>query len=426
MLVRSETRCSDQPEMERPSPVKLEEGVDVFKYLPADMRTELFSYLSPMDTVSCASVSRDWYKFSTEQLLWYKLFINQFPLLRCPNGQWLSDWRQVFGAKFCLEKNWKQDKFEVRSIGPGGSRISHVVNETDTLHSAKTLLLYADKNHKIRISDPYGGQEFKKLTGHRHTVTEIHVEGPLVISGDTSGSIALWDLRLASDPLPWCSHSSELVSHVPKFHKTGISGIIVHNNDLITASLDGFIKVWDLEKFSLRLSWFTNKEEDENRNDDEDDDDVGGGNFRNFPVRCVKYQDNGIVSTVGSYLKKYDLRTGQNVWNIPTEHSISWFELVRDYNVLTSSKHQSSLAMWDIRYPREKASSFDGDYSGVTKFHYDGMKIISCGSSLSVKYFDDDGSVLSNHSLFHTSWDFISDVSLFFFLVKNQGCEHSS
>eukprot|EP01126_Amoeba_proteus_P053980 TRINITY_DN660_c0_g1_i18.p1 TRINITY_DN660_c0_g1~~TRINITY_DN660_c0_g1_i18.p1 ORF type:complete len:137 (+),score=7.04 TRINITY_DN660_c0_g1_i18:22-432(+) len=87
------------------------------------------------------------------------------------------DWRQVFGAKFCLEKNWKQDKFEVRSIGPGGSRISHVVNETDTLHSAKTLLLYADKNHKIRISDPYGGQEFKKLTGHRY----IHIRLPVFL-----------------------------------------------------------------------------------------------------------------------------------------------------------------------------------------------------------------------------------------------------
>lgn len=112
------------------------DGFDILSYVPADMRFEVFTYLTPVSITCCMRVCKAWYESASEQLLWYTMFLSTFPLLNAPNTSWEKDWRTgkldcpfietiVYGAMSVLEGNWKATVYKKRKYA-GGTCVTYL------------------------------------------------------------------------------------------------------------------------------------------------------------------------------------------------------------------------------------------------------------------------------------------------------------
>ena len=81
------------------------------------------------------------------------------------------------------------------------------------------------------------------MHGHSGAILELQVVGNLLFSGSMDGTIRVWDLNSAQ-----CIHTCQA-------HNMPVMGILVWENHLLSCSLDGTIKVWTWNAPNLDLTY---------------------------------------------------------------------------------------------------------------------------------------------------------------------------
>jgi hypothetical protein len=66
--------------------------------------------------------------------------------------------------------------------------------------------------------------------------------GHHLISGDSAGSIVLWDLQRSKQLLPWSMASNEAVNALPNVHAAKITHMLADDNTFATCSMDSTVK----------------------------------------------------------------------------------------------------------------------------------------------------------------------------------------
>ncbi|EGC37011.1 myosin heavy chain kinase A [Dictyostelium purpureum] len=103
-----------------------------------------------------------------------------------------------------------------------------------SLHCCSSYLYSTSKDNVIKIWDLSNFSCIDTLKGHWNSVSTCVVKDRYLYSGAEDNSIKVWDL----DTL-------ENVYSIPKGHSLGVKCLLVFNNQIISTSFDGNIKIWE-------------------------------------------------------------------------------------------------------------------------------------------------------------------------------------
>ncbi len=144
---------------------------------------------------------------------------------------------------FPVQYNLKEE-LQATTINLGSSEHSKI-DKFIILSSGLILCGYSDG--QIKWVDIASGKVIDSKKGHEGYVGAIvEVNSDLFATAGSDGVIKFWNSATGAE-----------VSIIPDAHQKPIHSLVIHKNRLVSASLDGTVKVWSLEKdHNLLMSFF--------------------------------------------------------------------------------------------------------------------------------------------------------------------------
>jgi len=238
------------------------------------------------------------------------------------------------------------------------SDVLHVMPNSGTTFLIKKKLASGSGN-LVYFWDIDNSSEPRHFKGHKANVSCLETSGGIIISGDEDGNMLLWDRTRPPELLPWSNISGELVSTLPNVHKSSIVCIKYDDDHLASSSLDGTVKVWDLNKVCLKHKFVvTNPEVNE-------------------AVSFLQLHGNDLLTASGDgFIKQWDLNSGKCQLSINNGHRVSCLQQIGTYTVYSSSPEEDVIKLWDLRLPARPVYLYPG-FEGVNYFGFDGAKFVA-------------------------------------------------
>jgi len=303
-----------------------------------------------------------------DQYFWYIAYQENWNLFYPENENWQRDWRLVYQKKLRIETNWKKNRY----LKKGRLRHDQIIDclscDLKMWHDQpKNKKLATCSGHHVYYWDIEAGTD-RRFKGHKVPIKSLATSGDIILSGDEAGNILLWDLTRSPEILPWSNISGELVAPIPNAHKGAVLNIKYNDDYLASSSFDGSVKVWDLNKMALKLTFEHTPEES-----------VDPAPNVTQPVRCMELRDD-ILLTAGleNTIKLWDLGTGKNTLVIDNTNPVSCIfqNPVRSHYLYSSSVRDAGIKMWDLRLATTPIAQFREIREPIKYFVFDGSKFV--------------------------------------------------
>jgi WD40 repeat protein len=231
--------------------------------------------------------------------------------------------------------------------GHGDGINSILVNENQLISTS-----YNDDGI-IRIWDIESGQEVRSLAGHSRWVTDILVNEKQLFSASRDGMIKIWDLKNGREMKSISIHDGSPIDNIKLYKnnlisasnrgrinildlengqitplaglQNGFSDILVHEDQLISSSVDYIIKIWDLKS----------KKEIRTLNSE-------------IEIGSVPLIHDNLLylgSIYGHFVKIFDIKSGKQVETLYTSNS----RLLNYKNQLIINS-MSGTTLWDFNF----------------------------------------------------------------------------
>ena len=196
-----------------------------------------------------------------------------------------------------------------------------VLDADSSTDSSKLTSCSADRT--VILWDVEAGKVIRKYRGHLSKVNSVRFNQPdssLIFSGSYDCSVRCWDCR---------SHSWEPLQIIDDA-KDSVSKIQVSDHEILTGSVDGYVRIYDIRKGLLK------------------EDCIGE------PVTSVTYSSDGqcvLASTLDSSIRLIDKDTGSVLnkftGHVNKEYKIDSCVSLCDMYVLSGSE-DGNLYIWDL------------------------------------------------------------------------------
>ena len=246
------------------------------------------------------------------------------------------------------------------SLGGGGEvRLEGHIGQVTSLAAGNGMLFSGGQDKTIRVWKPSSAQagahhfecaavlDQQNADGHRSSISCMTMAGPILFSGDTAGTIKVWDLQTGSI-------KQTLIKAHRNAQYPAITQLLIWEGHLLSGSLDGEIKIWEPASDGTNMvnptCVYTHPEEMHN---------PGGGRGRGRGYR--NSTNNGVLAMQGvaDLEGKAVLMVSYN-----TEHCIKLYELPTfvDRGTLTHVNNPRAMAS----FPQAQLL-FAGDETGKLK-----------------------------------------------------------
>ena len=112
-------------------------------------------------------------------------------------------------------------------------------------------------DNSLRLWDIHSGECVRVITGHAAPLSTISISplGKIAVSGDYDGKMVLWDLDSGKKVHSFFTRGSE--QKKKSAHEDVITSFDFSQDQVVLASgsLDATIKIWDMRKYELSISF---------------------------------------------------------------------------------------------------------------------------------------------------------------------------
>jgi WD40 repeat protein len=232
-----------------------------------------------------------------------------------------------YGYKYSSEVETKKYLIRVLNLNTGVLRNNLVHNQPLTnveISSSGNILVSGDKTGNLNIWNLQNGKLQKMLTGHNSSINSIAIspDEKTIVSTEYDGQIKIWDLS-----------SGTLKSTFTGHDKSSIDGsviVLITNNTLVswlqTYNDRGDVKIWDLQTGNFKYT-------------------LNGTNFNFLKVSAdakhlIIYGKNGI--------NKWELATGELKNNVKIAGDI--LTISPDNKIVVTSQEVNNINIWKMPF----------------------------------------------------------------------------
>jgi WD40 repeat protein len=209
----------------------------------------IYSFLSPGQLCHAARVCRQFKACIYDTGLWRELYHQRWRMsyrVISPS----ANWKLVFQQRATSQFNMRGNTFDLVSVGRSQNMFGGASGYCLQLlpNSDRALVGYRDT--QIKEFDVTTGAETRLLKGHTAPVVSMCARQTSLVSGDSSGTLILWDLSKASCALPWNRTSYELTGRL-RGAAEEVSQVYLDDapvTRLMSAGSDGEITLFDLAR----------------------------------------------------------------------------------------------------------------------------------------------------------------------------------
>jgi WD40 repeat protein len=184
-----------------------------------------------------------------------------------------------------------------------------------------SLLASGDSSGSLRIWDTRSGQEKRSFAAHADGVAAVALsrDGRLLISSGGKQGLALWDMG-----------SGRKAAEVQYLSAGKIRALAATPDDkcVISANEDGTIVVWSFESLALERSF--------------------RGNAPGLTASVAVTPDGGGILTGGAQLKLLDIGTGRELWSLDGHNGhVKSVAVSPDGRIVVSGGSDGQIVVWD-------------------------------------------------------------------------------
>ncbi|MBE9058280.1 WD40 repeat domain-containing protein [Sphaerospermopsis sp. LEGE 08334] len=231
------------------------------------------------------------------------------------------------GYKYSSEVEIKKYLIRVLNLNTGVLRNNLVHNQPLThvaISSSGNILVSGDKTGNLNIWNLQNGRLEKTLTGHNSAINSIAIspDEKTIVSTEEDGQIKIWDLSSGKLKSTFTGHDRSYKDRVIVLitNNTLISWLQIYYND------GGDVKIWDLQTGNFKYT-------------------LNGTNFNFLKVSAdakhlITYRENGI--------NKWELATGELKNNVKIAGDI--LAISPDNKIVVTSEGVNNINLWKMPF----------------------------------------------------------------------------
>lgn len=355
--------------------------VDPVGCLPAEITSQVMSYLDHRSLVSCEAVSRRWREAAVNRHVWRSVF-------RAEHGPWESepgkDWKRMFAVNKELHSRWTKAEMTYK----------YMKGHTDSVYCVQfddTKIITGSRDQSIRIWDIKTGECVRILSAaastdaalgdvspvaqfHTASVLCLQFDDKILVSGSSDNTCIVWSL-------PSYTPIGRLSTHT-----AGVLDVCFDEHHIVSCSKDTTICIWDRNTRKLLRQLKGHR----------------------GPVNAVAIRGNQIVSASGDALVKlWDLDTGDCIREFKGHHrGLACVQFSEDAKTIVSGGNDQDIRVWDAM-TGTCLKTLHGHKDLVRTLHLDSRnrRIISGSYDASVKVWSlETGKMILDIKQFHSTW----------------------
>lgn len=308
--------------------------------LPAELVLHILSFLDPASLSKVSNCSQRLNMLTNHNIVWRAQYrkkkawngsilqqskqkLIKYLQLNCPLHQKQDetkqcrctlDWKFLFRNRMHLERNWRIQKPNVRTLH------GHF-DSVYCIQFDRKRLVSGSRDQTIKIWDMEGFSTARSLVGHTGSVLCLQFEQNLLVTGSSDSTVMVWDMELYQRKQVLLGHSSGVLDVALQRLKDSFV--------LVSCSKDATIKVWDYINgfFVLRCTLAGHR----------------------AAVNAIQLKGKTLVSASGDYLLK--------VWEIDNQprhlmdlrgHQRGIACVAFDGRFIVSGSNDRTIKVWDI------------------------------------------------------------------------------
>ncbi|PIK36848.1 putative E3 ubiquitin ligase complex SCF subunit sconB [Apostichopus japonicus] len=210
----------------------IKQSRDYLSLLPEHLALRILSFLTPVDLLTCAKVSRMWNILSSHNKIWRvkcQLVKIDIPVPASP-----TSWKKIYKENVFLKSNWREGNFKVIDLRGHTAKVHCVAFD------GQSRLASGSKDNTVRLWDIKSGQLIHTFRGHTKGVWSVKFfTNHLLVSGSYDNTIKVWNSRSGA-----CTRT--LLGH-----EGCVWDLALKRHYLASASQDRSVKIWDLDSCTL-------------------------------------------------------------------------------------------------------------------------------------------------------------------------------
>jgi len=313
--------------------------------LPDEIMVGIFGQLPPGDLARMGMVCHHFHNIADDSFLWRSLCREAFPFVQI--SQYGGDWKKCFLTRCRTSKGWESGKpndFKMQVLRGHKNYIS-------CFDYYRNNVVSGSADSTINIWSTNKLKPIHTLTGHSGIINAIQFNEVRVVSGATDARVKIWDT------------SSGQTTHT--MNQGGAVNCLQFNESrIVSGGYDREVKVWDVRSGTLSLSL--------------------QGHIQG--VQRLDLTGNRVISTDGSSMRVYDVRTGACLKNL-TGGTVTCFKPVGSRDVVTGGS-DGTVRIWDIAAGTCTHAFAGNRGQSITGIECDGAMIVTGSSDNTIKVFD--------------------------------------
>ena len=152
-------------------------------------------------------------------------------------------WKDVYCERLTIERNWRRGRYSVRSLRGHTDGVMCIQFSETLLHPTFPILITGSYDRTVRVWNMETGTEIRCLRGHTRAVRALQFDEAKLITGSMDRTLRIWNWRNGT-----CIRTLE-------GHTEGVVCLHFDANILASGSVDTTIKVWSFRSgrcFTLR------------------------------------------------------------------------------------------------------------------------------------------------------------------------------
>ncbi|OLL21790.1 WD repeat domain-containing protein 83 [Neolecta irregularis DAH-3] len=215
--------------------------------------------------------------------------------------------------------------------------------------------------YPVFLWDVLSGSTLRRFTGHfsRVNAVDLNEEASVVISGSFDATVKLWD----------CKSQSRVPIQTIDDAKDSITSLQVVGHELVTGSVDGKLRTYDLRMGQLTTD------------------------FIGQPITCLKQSSDSktlLIATLNSQLRLFDKSTGgllqTFLGHTNTTYRVRSCFAGIDEGYIISGSEDGQIFIWDYLDASiiHQIKAHDGKIIACVDFHAERNQMLSCATDGSV------------------------------------------